>query len=197
MSRPLRVVALDLSLAATGIAVTHDQVGEPRLACRTITPRARGNRRTMIDHARMSETIGAIQAAMNCRPDVTVIEEPLLIAGKGDTSVRLGELHGAIKHWIWARGYPYVDVHPSHVKQFATGNGGADKEKVRAAIIASYGQLLHVHTYDEADAVSMLAMARCAYGQPLRDRDGLDIQPPAAAAKAISKTSWPELAVTL
>lgn len=166
MIRPLRVIGLDLSLAATGIAVTHDQVGEPRLSCRTITPRKRTSS-TRIDHERLHETFGAIAAAVQCKPDLVVIEEPLHVEGKGDTSIRLAELHGPIKHWLWSRRIPYVDVHLTRVKQYATGNGGADKPTVLAAVIARYGRLLHVGSYDEADATTLLAMALHAYGQPL------------------------------
>lgn len=184
MIRPLRVIALDLSLAATGLATTHDQLGEPRLSCRTITPRKRKSR-TRIDHERLHETFLALAAAAECRPDVVVIEEPLAL-DKGDTSLRLAELHGALKHWIWARGIPYVDMHLTHVKQYATGSGGADKPTVLASVIATYGRLLHVHTYDEADAVSMMAAALDHYGQPLADL-GDDRR------RALAKQDWPAL----
>ena len=63
MIRPMRAVALDLSLTATGIAVTHDSVGEPRLSCRTVTPR-RYPTPNLIDHRRMKETIDAVIAAV-------------------------------------------------------------------------------------------------------------------------------------
>jgi crossover junction endodeoxyribonuclease RuvC len=183
--RPLRLVALDLSLTATGIAVTHDQACEPRLSCRTVTPRKRPSE-TTIDHVRLHETICAVQAAVKCRPDLVVIERPLQIEGKGDTSVRLGELHGPIKHWLWSRQIPYVDVHLTHVKQYATGAGNADKPTVLAAVIATYGRLLHVGTHDEADAVSLLASALDHYGQALAEV-------PASHRKALAGTQWPDL----
>jgi Holliday junction resolvasome RuvABC endonuclease subunit len=129
------------------------------------------------------------QAAVRCQPDLVVIEKPLQIDGKGDTSVRLGELHGPVKHWLWGRKIPYVDVHLTHVKQYATGKGNAKKPEVLEAVIARYGRLLHVHTFDEADAVSLLAQALDAYGQPLADV-------PMHHSKAIAATSWPLLAVT-
>jgi crossover junction endodeoxyribonuclease RuvC len=185
MIRPLRAVALDLSLTATGIAVTHDSAGEPRLSCLTVTPRKRPSE-TVIDHQRLHETICAVQAAVKFGPDLVVIEKPLQVARKGDTSVRLGELHGPVKHWLWSRRIRYVDVNLVHVKQYATGNGGADKPAVLAAIIARYGRLLHVGTHDEADAVSLLAMALDAYGQslaPVTAQQGV----------AVGKVSWPEL----
>lgn len=188
MIRPMRVVALDLSLTATGIAVTHDQLGEPRLSCRTVTPRKRKSP-NRIDHERLQELFGAVAAAVKCKPDLVVIESPLLVEGKGDTSIRLAELHGPIKHWIWSRSIPYVDVHLTHLKIYATGNGNADKPTVLAAAIARYGKRLHIGTYDEADATALLAMALHHYGQRL---DPV----PTRNAEALAAVTWPELDLT-
>lgn len=183
--RPLRLVALDLGLAHAGIAVTHDQVGEPRLSCRTVSPRKRPSP-TVMDHQRAKEIIDSIIVALRCKPDLVVVEKPLQIAGQGDTSVRLGEIHGAIKHYLFSKGVLYVDVNLVHVKQYATGRGNAQKREVLEAVIARYGSLLHVHTDHEADAVSLLAQALDHYGQPLADV-------PSNHAKAVYGTDWPEL----
>lgn len=185
MSRPLRVVALDLSLTATGIAVTHDQVGEPRLSCRTVSPRRRPSA-TAIDHVRLHETFGAIAAAVKCKPDLVVIEWLPQFTGHGSATLRLAELHGATKHWLWAQGHTYLDVLPNHLKQYATGRGNANKADVRVAVTARYGRLLHIGSEDEADATALLAMTLDAYGQPLAEV-------PAGPRKAIAATSWPDL----
>lgn len=186
MIQPLRVVALDLSLTATGIAATHDSTGEPRLACRTVTPR-RQPTRTAIDHRRLHETFGAIAAAVTCKPDLVVVEWLPQFTGHGDAALRLAELHGAIKHWMWSRGLVYVDVRPVHLKQYATGKGNATKTEVREAVTARYGRLLHIGTEDEADAVALLASALDSYGQPLA---GV----PASHRKALAGTTWPDIA---
>lgn len=192
MIRPLRVVALDLSLTATGIAVTHDQVGEPRLSCRTVTPRRRPTD-TIIDHQRLHETFQAVAGALASRPDIVVVEFLPHVKGTGGVALRLAELHGALKHFMWAKGHRYVDVEPQHLKTYATGNGNAKKELVREHVTARYGSLLHVGTFDEADAVAALALALDAYGQPLTDRDGREIPLPPANRKAVGKVTWPEL----
>lgn len=181
----MRIVSLDLSLTGTGIAVTHDQVGEPRLACRTVSPRRRPTD-NVIDHARLHEVFQAIAAAVRCGPDLVVIEWLPQFQGHGGTALRMAELHGATKHWLWSKGHRYVDVNPVHLKQYATGKGNATKEEVREQAIARYGKQLHIHTTDEADATVLLAMALDAYGQPLADV-------PAHHAKAVAATSWPEL----
>lgn len=185
MNRPMRVVALDLSLTATGIAVTHDQVGEPRLSCRTVTPRKRPTL-NIIDHARMHELFQAVAAAVACKPDLVVVEFLPHVAGTGGVALRLAELHGALKHWLYSQGRRYVDVEPQHLKTYATGKGNAKKELVREQVTARYGGLLHVGSYDEADATALLAMALDAYGEPLAPV-------PDTHRRAIPKVRWPDL----
>lgn len=185
MSAPLRVVALDLSLTATGIAVTHDQVGEPRLSCRTVTPRRRPTA-TVIDHQRLHETFQAVAAAVGCKPDLVVIEFLPHVTGTGGAPLRLAELHGALKHWIFSRGLTYVDVAPQHLKTYATGKGNAKKAEVREAVTARYGRLLHIHSEDEADSVALMALALDAYGQALADV-------PAHNRTAVAAVKWPNL----
>ncbi len=185
--RPLRVLALDLSLRATGLAVTHDQVGEPRLSCRTITPPRSASSTTAIDHPRLHQTFAAMAAALACKPDLVVIEWLPQFTGHGDATLRLAELHGALKHFLYAKGHRYVDVKPAHLKTWATGKGNATKVAVREAITARYGSHLHVGSEDEADAVALLTMALHAFGQPIGPT------PPQANLLAVRKTDWPTL----
>ncbi|GIF08704.1 crossover junction endodeoxyribonuclease RuvC [Actinoplanes siamensis] len=185
MIRPLKVIGLDLSLTGTGIAATHTGQGEPRLWCSTRTP-ARRPTLTKIDHHRLHEAVSLVMGAARCRPDVVAIEEPILV-DKGNTTLRLTELHGAVKHWLWARSIPYIDVHLTKVKTFATGNGGAKKDAVLASMIATYGRLVHIGTDDEADALSLLAMTLDAYGQPLAEV-------PDSHRRALNGIRWPDLA---
>lgn len=185
MTRPMRVVALDLSLTGTGIAVTHDQVGEPRLSCRTVSPRRRPTD-NIIDHVRLHETFQAVAAALACGPDLVVVEFLPHVAGTGGAPLRLAELHGALKHWMWSKRFRYVDVEPQHVKTYATGNGNAKKELVRAEITARYGGLLHIGSTDEADATALLTLALDAYGRPLAEV-------PSKNRTALAKVKWPQL----
>lgn len=182
----LRVVSLDLSLTGTGIAATHDSNGAPRLACRTVTPR-RYPSETAIDHRRLHETFAAVAHAVKCRPDLVVVEWLPQISDHGDAALRLAELHGAVKHWVWSQKLRYVDVRPQHLKIYATGKGNANKREVREAVTATYGRLLHIGSEDEADAAALLAMALDAYGQSLASVT-------AAQGRAISSVKWPDLA---
>lgn len=181
----LRIVALDLSLRATGIAVTHDSAGEPRLSCRTVVPRKYPTA-NVIDHRRLHETFAAVSSAVGCKPDLVVVEWLPQFAGHGGTALRLAELHGAIKHWMWSHSYRYVDVKPQHLQQYATGKGSADKQAVREAVTARYGKRLHIGTEDEADAVALLALALDGYGQALEPV-------PLTNRKAVAAVDWPDL----
>lgn len=187
--RPLRVIGLDLSLTGTGIAATHTGAGEPRLWCTTIAPRRRPSE-TTIDHARLHDIISAVTGLASIRPDLVVIEKPLQRAGQGDTSIRLAELHGPIKHWLWTRGLRYIDVNLTHVKQYATGSGGAKKDGVLASMIATYGRMAHISDHNQADALSLLAMTLDAYGQPLADV-------PDTHRRALRAVKWPDLSGVL
>lgn len=190
----LRIVGLDLSLTATGIAVTHDQLGTPWPACRTVSPRKRPSV-NIIDHQRLHETFQAVAASMACNPDLVVIEFLPHVQGTGGVPLRLAELHGALKHWLFAHGHRYVDVEPQHLKTWATGNGNAKKELVRADITARYGGRLHIGSTDEADSVAAMTLGLAAYGQPLMDRDGSEISVPVKNRAAIGRVRWPELGV--
>lgn len=194
MTRSLRIIGLDLSLTATGIAVSHDQLGTPWPSCRTVSPRRRPSP-NIIDHARLQETFLAIAAALACKPDLVVIEFLPHVKGTGGVALRLAELHGALKHYMYAHGHRYIDVEPQHLKTWATGNGNAGKELVRADITARYGGRMHIGSNDEADAVAALTLGLAAYGQPLRDRDDCEIPVPVKNRAAIGKVKWPELGV--
>lgn len=183
---PLRVLALDLSLAATGLACTHDSKGQPRLYARTIAPRRSPDRPTVMDHARVHKVFTAVRNAALCQPDLAVIEWLPQFEGHGDASLRLAELHGVVRQWLWSRRIPMADVRPTHLQMYATGKGRATKQEVREAVTARYGSLLHVGTEDEADATCLLSMALDAYGQPLAEV-------PDANRKALAGAKWPEL----
>jgi crossover junction endodeoxyribonuclease RuvC len=185
MIRPLKVIALDLSLTGTGIAATHTRKGEPRLWCTTVAPRRQPSA-TAIDHGRLHAIITQITLLAQMGPDLVVIERPLQRPGQGETSIRLAELHGAVKHWLWCRGIKYVDINLTKVKTYACGNGGAKKDEVQAAVTATYGRLLHIGTDDEADAMSLLAMALDAHGQPLAEV-------PESHRRALTGITWPQI----
>lgn len=163
----LRFVALDLSLSATGVAWTHNHYGEPRIGCRTVHTARTRHGVTDIDHQRLHTILTDISAAVLCKPHLVVIEWLPSFDGKGDTSLRLAELHGVVKHWLYSKKLRYLDVRPPELKIWATGNGNANKTAVKESVIATYGGLCHIGDDNAADALALLSMACRVYRRPL------------------------------
>lgn len=195
MTNHLRIVALDLSLRATGIAVTHSSDGEPRLSCRTVVTAKSAHSPTLTDHVRLGRVFEQIATAVGYRlggfawkPHLVVVEWQPQIEGHGDASLRIAELHGMTKHWLYSRSIIYVDVRPQELKTYATGNANADKDRVRNDVMGRYQKPcnIHIRTHDEADATALLALALDAYGQPIADV-------PLANRKAVGRVTWPKL----
>lgn len=177
----LRVVALDLSLQATGIAHTHDHHGEPAIGCRTI------HATTMTGHPRIHHILADVAAAVRCNPHLVLIESVFAGTGKGGTPLRLAELHGVVTHWLWNRGCPYVYVEPQQIKIWATGSGNATKTAVREAVTADYGHLAHIGDDNMSDSLALLALGLHAYGEPL----ATVLNP--RKLRAVDAVKWPSL----
>lgn len=113
------VVGLDLSLTATGIC-TAGGAG-------VFKPRSTGMERL---HA-----IASFVAARVSDGDVVVIEG-YSFGSKGNAMFNLGELGGVVRLDLYKSGISFVDVPPSVLKKFATGNGNANK----AAMVLAAGK---------------------------------------------------------
>lgn len=177
-----RLVALDLSLTATGIAWTHN-AGEEPIGVRTVKPR-------IVGHERLDYLLAEIRACWMGATDLVVIEGLPLYAGKGNTTVLLAELHGLVKHRLWEAGVPYVIVAPQARAKYATGKGNAGKDEVMLAVARRYANLVSIINNNEADALALLAMAADWYGFAYVDV-------PALNRTSLSKVDWPQLAVTV
>lgn len=182
----LRVVALDLSLEATGLVATHNHRGEPGLLARTVHTSRTAHGEHDMDHDRVNVVLTDVAAAVKCRPHLVTIEWLPLYEGKGDASLRLAELHGVIKHWLWSKRIRYGDVKPTYLQMYATGKGRASKTVVRQAIIATYGRLVHIGDHNQADAMALAALTLDAYGQPLAPV-------PQTHRRAVTAVTWPQI----
>lgn len=176
-----RVVALDLALAAAGIAQSHNGYAEAGPFCRTYQPRTTG-------HERVHDLTVQVAAACQCQPQLAVIERPWI--GEDKATLPLADLHGVIKQWLWYQGIPYVYVVGATLKVYATGDGRASKDDVVRAVRLTYGYLLGgpsgVADHNAADAFVLLAMALDHYGHPLADL-------PDSHRRAIKSVQWPEI----
>jgi crossover junction endodeoxyribonuclease RuvC len=194
--RPLRMVGLDLSGAATAIAATHDPQGVPFLSVYTVPDTEGRDLHTQIARieAKVRLSCGWQSGIWQSqKPDLVIIEGSFSRVGGSDYP--LHALHGNVRQWLWRKRIPYVEVAPSTVKLWATGSGATSgvnkvtKDKVVAAIIATYGRLITINPRDDnqTDAVALLTLGLAKYGQPLAPYGKLN-------AAAFKSPKWPDLA---
>lgn len=141
----LRIVALDLSLTCTGIAVSW------RPHPWTFKPETSGLARLRDIREEILTT--CIEA------DVVIIEG--YAYARANQAHQLGELGGVVRLALYEEGFPIVNVPPPVLKKFATGAGNAKKEAVLAAAIRKLGYAGYDH--NEADALWLLQAARGHY----------------------------------
>lgn len=158
----VRVVGLDLSITATGIAwadgstftVKSKQVGDSRLLA--------------ICHE--------IGIAIDGRSiDLVVIEDlPTHAMSAGIT----GMVHGAARTYLLRLRAPYVTMPPATLKKFATGRGNADKTAMAIALLKRAG--IELADDNQVDAWWLRAAGMQMLGEPVVDL-------PAAQVAALDK----------
>lgn len=161
-------IGLDLSTTASGVARVWGET-------RTIKPKAGGAK----DPARrLQEIVYRLDAWLRCdRPDVAVIEGYSMGGARGLAAFRLGELGGAVRVRLFELDIPFVEVPPTSLKHFATGNGRADKA---AMVEAAKYRGAEVANDNEADAWHLRRVALAFYaGGELSD--------------ALRRLPWPAL----
>lgn len=169
----MRVVALDPSLSATGVA---DSAAPDRPF--TIAP-PQGLR----GPARLFWIQKQVRQA--CAGADLVVIEGYSHGSKYQTHA-LGELGGVIRLTIWCMNIRYADVPPPVRMKVATGKGQAKKEHVLAEAIQRLGY--QGHDNNEADALWLLQLALHHYGLPGA------VELPKAHLEPLAKASvdWPE-----
>ena len=159
-----RIIGLDLSLTATGIA-TPDLVG-------TIKSKFRGPRRLVEIRADILE---------HCtRDDIAVIEGYAF--GRHNQAAHLGELGGVVRVALYEAGVRILTVPPASLKRYATGKGNASKEDVLAAAIRRLGY--QGSSTDEADALWLRQIGLAKYAPD----DAVNV--PAENRAALEKIAW-------
>lgn len=160
----MRVVGLDLSLTAAGVAC-YVGGGMWTDTIRT-TPRE-------YIHDRYDYIVGEVREAAR-GADFAVIEG--LAFDGHDHERKLAALGWMVRQALWAKGIPYALVAPSTLKQYATGDGDADrgvpgKPAMRAAAeqympYLSSGQLACMDD-NAIDAAWLAAAGRRWSGEPI------------------------------
>lgn len=195
MIRPLRMIGLDISTAATAIAATHDSAGKPRLAVRTLDTAARPlHDQTDLIEMAIRRACGTPatggRPAPEAKPDLVVVEGTF--SRQSGSDYPLHHVIGCVTQWLHRQCIPYVTPAPATVKVYATGSGATrgvnkvTKDKVVAAVLATYGRLLNIARDDNAcDAVALLAMGLDQFGQPLAEV-------PQTHRRALAAVAWPD-----
>jgi hypothetical protein len=154
-----RVLAIDLSLTATGLAGNW-----PKPWTETYKPKTAASD----PHGRLHEITGAVygQAARG-QVDLAIIEGPSYGSAKGQRGhhERAG-LWWNVTWRLWRNYVPLLVMTPGSVKVYATGNGGASKDDVLVAAVNRW-PLAAIANNNEADAFTMLAAALDRAGVPL------------------------------
>lgn len=169
-----KVIALDLSLTATGVASSAGWTD-------TLKPPAklRGHERMawlrerILDHTR-----GA---------DLVVVEGPSY--GNQGAQRQSGHHERAglwwlITHALWTAKVPTAVAPPASVKKYATGSGNASKDQVLLAVSRKFPSFEGDN--NSADALVMCALGTDWLGVPM-------VTMPQAHRVALGGVSWPEM----
>jgi len=166
------VLALDLSLTATGVA---DIDGTTR----TLTSKEKGPARLHDLRTQVDRLLGV--GATSWRVGLVAIEG--YAYGRANQAHQLGELGGVIRHLMWMYDVPVVEVSPGQVKRYACGAGNAKKNEVLAAAIRRLGY--EGADDNQADALWLRALVLDALGEPV-------VTVPAGHREALAKVQIPE-----
>lgn len=164
--RPLRVLGLDLSIAATGVA-------RPDASTFTISVRQPRDWRLMEIEAAVAEIVAQ-------GVDLAVIEDlPTHAKAAGIT----GMVHGAIRLLLMTENVPYVVLTPATLKAYATGKGNSDKTGMALAAFKRANR--EFGDDNQCDAAWLRWAGLDWYGQP-------EFVLPAAQRERLAKANWPE-----
>lgn len=112
---------------------------------------------------RLDELRRRVELELRTHPPMPrlVLVEGYSLGSPGRLSlVRLGELGGVLRLRLFELDIPYVEIPPTQLKRYATGNGQAGKEAMIAAAVALGAE---PRNDDEADAFLLRHLGRAAY----------------------------------
>lgn len=167
-----RVLGLDLSITATGIAAWD---GRPLSTIRTVPEDGDQRLRRIMVTVRADAWDHLAHESI----ELAVIEDlPTHAHGAGIT----GMVHGAVRVALMERGVPYALVPPATLKKYATGRGNATKADMRMALYQRAG--VDVRDDNQVDAWWLRAAGLDHLGHPVVDL-------PKAHRAALDAVAWP------
>lgn len=171
--RAPRVLGLDLSITATGIAYRDGSTG----TCGG--PSEKGDRRLLTIEQMVTIAVGGEDIGLGPLPDVAVLEDlPTHARAAGIT----GMVHGTVRALLLRRGVPYVVLTPATLKAYATGKGTADKTAMAMAAYKRSG--LEFADDNQCDAAWLRWAGLDWLGFP-------EFPLPAAHRDRLKKANWP------
>lgn len=192
----MRVVGLDLSLTAAGLAsITHSELSPDDTAPRPRLPEVPAVDVRVVG----TETAGKLIRPRSLRlrsmadeitqyartADLVVIEEPAYGATGGAAHDRSGLWWLIVARLDAAYGIPVVEVTSPCLKVYTLGTGRGDKDKVLTAVVRRYGHLApELDNNNEADALALADMGARYFGQALVDL-------PQTHTRAMKAPQWP------
>lgn len=175
----MNILALDLSLTATGVAYPDGTTALYKTSPLPDKADAAKARRLIELERRIMDAI------MAWLPDVVVVEG-FSYGSKGASVDQVYGLGWVVRLAIVNLQFPLAVVPPASVKKYATGSGNAKKPDMRMAMFKFTGD--DIQDDNECDAKWMWLMARDAYsGAGER---------PKYRQEAIARIDWPEARVT-
>ena len=167
------VLALDLSLTATGVADTAGDLD-------TIRPHTKGDQRLTEITTRVTD---AIYTSPD-RPQLVVIED-LPHGIRNAAAGALGMVHGAVRYQLQSHELPYLTVPPATLKTLATGRGNAKKPDMRMDLFKRTG--LDVPDDNQVDAWWLRVLGRLLAGHVV-----FDTPLPQTHLRALTKLTLPD-----
>lgn len=162
----MRVVGLDLSLTATGIAQLSVLNGVPHWSFETA--RTKPSAGSVEARAARLVQLRAMCERLLYGSPLVVLEAPAFTRQAGARHERSG-LWWLVAVAALEQGCRVVEVSPTARARYATGKGNASKREVVSAVGARYG--VAVANDNEADAVALAALGARLYGLAIEERD--------------------------
>jgi Holliday junction resolvasome RuvABC endonuclease subunit len=175
----LRVIGLDLSLTATGIAFSDGSTTIIK------TKAADGDRRLSQIRSVVGLAVGGplFMGSPTAVPANLVVIEDLPTHAK--SAGITGMVHGVVRELLSDAGVPYARLAPATLKKYATGSGSADKTAMAiAALKRGNVEFADDKGGDQCDAWWLRAAGLDHLGHPV-------VELPKVQREALTKVTWP------
>lgn len=164
----MRVIGLDPSLTATGIAIIDSRTAA--VDVRTIASKGKAGATLESRAGRLHDIVANLLCNyMPAEPvDLVVIEQPAFSRTTGHHHDRSGLwwlMVDALGYWQ-EEPLSIVEVTPGTLKKYAAGRGNAGKDEVLLAVARRYPNI-PIKDNNQADALVLAAMGARALGYPI------------------------------